>query len=129
MTGLPTYPPHGPGDLRTVTDAIVTALRSTTEEQRSKLPYHVLRAWGRLEQMEHENDEWRVAVRAEALTRPSHYISKPLDKLTLCGLRSDQAPHGWVGNGNEFLNRRIERGGAICPDCLKGAVAIEESKP
>ena len=56
-----------------------------------------------------------------SLATAVHYTDTPGDRRTRCGTDARTTlPCGWVGAGLEFIRRRLDTGGAVCPDCLIG---------
>ena len=60
----------------------------------------------------------RQARIAAHMAEVVHWVYEPGHKRVLCGALADDVPHGWLGPAREYLDRRIARGGAVCPDCL-----------
>lgn len=113
-------PPHAKWELDQARLAIVGAVRELVLRG-APLPPMLTVAWEALVKLEADNTAHEEAQRAAALARPMHYVAASGDRRTLCGLSTDDAPHGWVGTDNEFLRRRQAAGGTVCSTCQERA--------
>jgi len=99
--------------------AIVACVRALALTDPESLPLVLRDAWQPLAELEARVREHDAAQREKHRLIEMHYLARAGDRKTLCGLKADDVPHGWVGAGNEFLNRRLRAEGAVCPTCLE----------